>query len=694
MTFSELNLIQPVLRAITEEGYTTPTPIQEQGIPVMLEGKDLLGVAQTGTGKTCAFAVPILHRMYESRPEGKKRGPIRALILTPTRELAVQVSDSFKTYGKYTGFKTCVIFGGVSQYHQVQALRAYPEIVVATPGRLLDLINQGQVHLDHLEFFVLDEADRMLDMGFIHDVKKILTYVPEERQSVFFSATMPESVAALANRILKDPIEIAVTPVSSTSENIAQSLFYVNKTNKSKLLVHILEDLNIKSALVFTRTKHKAEKVMNDLNMLGIRTDAIHGNKSQNARQQALNNFKKNKIRVLVATDIAARGIDVDNLSHVINFEIPNEPENYVHRIGRTGRAGASGIAISFCEQEEMGYLRSIHKLLPQPIDVVLDHPYAEVMNPRDSSSELGRNGRLANRGGGGGGRNGGGSRGGSRGGSFNRNDRGDRGSDRGGNRGFSSDRREGGSSDRREGGSSDRREGGFSERRESNGGSERESSFRPERKPFAEASGDRREGSSERNDSFSREKRSFGEGSNDRRPSNNGGERRSEGRSFGGDRSNGGGFDARRSSGDSRPSGNGFGERRSESRSFGDSRPSGNGSAERRSEGRPFGDSRPSGNGFGERRSEDRSTGDSRPSGNGFGERRSFGNDSGERRSFGDRNENRGGDRSKDLKDKASRFDRRDKPAGNGGARSSDKPSFERRGPSKDKPFSKKKSW
>jgi ATP-dependent RNA helicase RhlE len=654
MTFSELNLIQPVLRAISDEGYTSPTPIQEQGIPVMLEGRDLLGVAQTGTGKTCAFAVPILHRMYESRPEGKKRGPIRALILTPTRELAVQVNDSFKTYGKYTGFKSTVIFGGVNQYHQVQSLRAYPEIVVATPGRLLDLINQGHVHLEHLEFFVLDEADRMLDMGFIHDVKRILSYVPEKRQSVFFSATMPDNVASLANSILSNPVEVAVTPVSSTSENIAQSLYFVNKNNKGKLLVHLLEERDIKSALVFTRTKHRADKIMKELNQLGIKTDAIHGNKSQSARQLALNNFKRNKVRILVATDIAARGIDVDNLEHVFNFEIPNEPENYVHRIGRTGRAGASGTAFSFCEQEEMGFLRSIHRLLPEPIEVVLDHPYAEELTLRETSGELGRNGRPGNRGG----AKSGGNRGGGPRGKFGRNDRPER-----------SDRGERGNRD-----NNSRRE--FSDSRE------KDSSFRPERSSESRDS----RGSSDRNGAWKKD-RPAGEGRRD--------DRREGG--FNSDRREGGFNSDRREGGFNSERSGGFDREKRDNRGSGERRSFGN-NTERRSESRPFGESRSNGNGFGERRSFGNDSGERRSFGNRdenrSTERRSFGNDSGERRSFGDRNDNRGGGERRDLKDKASRFDRRDKPAGNGGGRSSDKPSFDRRGPAKSKSFAKKKSW
>ncbi len=376
MSFENLNLIEPILHALKNEGYTIPTPIQAESIPIILNRKDLLGCAQTGTGKTAAFAIPILQILQSETPlKGKKR-PIRSLILTPTRELAIQIGESFEAYGKFLGLKHSVIFGGVNQYSQVNALNTGIDILIATPGRLLDLMNQKFVHLQSIELFVLDEADRMLDMGFINDVKKVVAKLPEERQTLFFSATMPPEIQKLANTILNNPEKVEVTPVSSTAETIEQSVFYVSKKDKRSLLLHLLKDKSIVSALVFSRTKHGADKVVKDLVKEGIGAEAIHGNKSQNARQNALNNFKNNKIRVLVATDIAARGIDVENLSHVINYELPNIPETYVHRIGRTGRAGASGIAFSFCDEEEIEYLRDINKLIGKTIPVEEAHPY------------------------------------------------------------------------------------------------------------------------------------------------------------------------------------------------------------------------------------------------------------------------------------------------------------------------------
>jgi ATP-dependent RNA helicase RhlE len=376
MSFENLNLIEPILRALKTEGYTTPTPIQEQAIPIVLRHQDLLGCAQTGTGKTAAFAIPILQLLYQDRLQHKEQKTIKALILTPTRELAIQINESFAAYGKHTGLKHLVIFGGVSQGPQTDALRRGVDILVATPGRLLDLMNQKYVHLDHIKMLVLDEADRMLDMGFVHDVKKIIAKVPQKRQTLFFSATMPNEIQNLANTILTNPEKVEVTPVSSTADTIQQELYYVEKNDKRSLLAHILKDKNIKTALVFTRTKHGADKVVKDLVRIGITAEAIHGNKSQNARQRALTNFKNRTTRVLIATDIAARGIDIDDLTHVINYEIPNIPETYVHRIGRTGRAGASGIALSFCDQEELDFLKDIHKLIAKQIPVNEEHPY------------------------------------------------------------------------------------------------------------------------------------------------------------------------------------------------------------------------------------------------------------------------------------------------------------------------------
>jgi ATP-dependent RNA helicase RhlE len=376
MSFEELNLIEPILKALKTEGYTNPTPIQEQSIPIILERKDLLGCAQTGTGKTAAFAIPIIQILEGGKIYDKGPRAIKCLILTPTRELAIQIGDSFTAYGRHTGMKHAVIFGGVSQGSQVAALKSGVDILIATPGRLLDLINQKFVQLHYLKIFVLDEADRMLDMGFIHDVKKLITKIPQKRQTLFFSATMPDEIQKLANTILVNPEKVEVTPVSSTADTIDQSLFFVEKNDKKKLLIHILNDKNIKSALIFSRTKHGADKITKDLVKAGIKTEAIHGNKSQNARQKALSNFKSGQIKALIATDIAARGIDIDELSHVINYELPNVPETYVHRIGRTGRAGSSGIAYSFCDEEEMEYLKDIQKLIGKEIPVIDDQPY------------------------------------------------------------------------------------------------------------------------------------------------------------------------------------------------------------------------------------------------------------------------------------------------------------------------------
>jgi ATP-dependent RNA helicase RhlE len=375
MKFTDLNLIEPILRALKEEGYDTPTPIQEQSIPHSIEGRDLLACAQTGTGKTAAFAIPILQRLnnkYGAQPAHH----IKTLILTPTRELAIQIGESFDAYGRHLKLRNFVVFGGVGQKPQEDALRRGVDILVATPGRLLDLMNQGFVSLEKLEIFVLDEADRMLDMGFIHDVRRVIKVLPNVRQTLFFSATMPDEIAKLANDILTDPIKVAVTPVSSTVELIDQHIYFVDKNRKKHLLLHLLQNNDVKSALVFTRTKHGANRVAQDLTKADIHAMAIHGNKSQTARQNALNNFKTGDIQVLVATDIAARGIDLDELSHVINFDLPNIPETYVHRIGRTGRAGASGIAFSFCDQEEKAFLRDIERLISKRIPVVNEHPF------------------------------------------------------------------------------------------------------------------------------------------------------------------------------------------------------------------------------------------------------------------------------------------------------------------------------
>ncbi len=380
MNFKELHLIAPILKALETEGYTTPTPIQEQAIPDVLRGKDLLGCAQTGTGKTAAFAIPILQNLFLQKNHEVDNNEIKALILTPTRELAIQIDESFAAYGKHTGLRHMVVFGGVSQYHQTNQLRRGIDILIATPGRLLDLISQRFISLQHIKMFVLDEADRMLDMGFINDVKKIIAKLPVKRQTLFFSATMPPEISRLSNSILTNPVRVEVTPVSSTVEKIDQSIYLVEKNDKRQLLIHLLKNNTIQNALVFTKTKHGADKIAKELYRARISADAIHGNKTQSARQNALNNFKTGKIRVLVATDIAARGIDIDDLSHVINFELPNIPETYVHRIGRTGRAGASGIALSFCDMEEREFLRDIHKLIDQTIPVVKDHPYASTM--------------------------------------------------------------------------------------------------------------------------------------------------------------------------------------------------------------------------------------------------------------------------------------------------------------------------
>jgi ATP-dependent RNA helicase RhlE len=380
MTFEQLKLIPPILKALTKENYTQPTPIQEQAIPPVLAGRDLFGCAQTGTGKTAAFLLPIIQLLsaQQERPSGKR--VIRSLILTPTRELAIQIDDNFKAYGRYTNLRSAVIVGGVSQKAQEQALEQGMDILIATPGRLIDLMNQGFADLRRVQILVLDEADRMLDMGFIHDMKRIIAKLPAKRQTLFFSATMPPEITSLVNSLLTNPMKIEVTPVSSTADRIQQALYYVDKPNKLPLLIDLLRDKSIENALVFTRTKHGADRLVKGLTRAAIPAQAIHGDKSQNARQAALNNFKQGVTRLLVATDIAARGIDIDELSHVINYNLPNIPETYVHRIGRTGRAGLSGIAISFCEYEEIPYLKDIEKLIQQKLPVIEDHPYPMTM--------------------------------------------------------------------------------------------------------------------------------------------------------------------------------------------------------------------------------------------------------------------------------------------------------------------------
>ena len=374
MQFTELNLIDPLLRAVRVEGYDTPTPIQVQAIPPVLAGRDVVGCAQTGTGKTAAFALPILQRLQQTAKSNART--IRVLVLTPTRELASQIGDSFKTYGRNLPFRHTVIFGGVGQSPQEVALRRGVDILVATPGRLLDLMNQGVVRLNTIEIFVLDEADRMLDMGFIHDVRKVVAALPKQRQTLLFSATMPPEIQQLASSILINPVSVEVTPQATTVEKIDQHLFFVETKDKRALLEHLLRDREARRVLIFTRTKHGANKVVKQLAGAGIDSEAIHGNKSQTARERALANFRAGEIRVLVATDIAARGLDVDGITHVVNYDLPNIPESYVHRIGRTARAGASGIAWSFCAEEERPFLRDIEKMIRMTVPVVREHPY------------------------------------------------------------------------------------------------------------------------------------------------------------------------------------------------------------------------------------------------------------------------------------------------------------------------------
>ena len=388
MTFEDLKLISPILKALKDVDYTTPTAIQSKAIPLVLNREDVIGSAQTGTGKTAAFAIPIIqHLVNETQNSGGKK-KVQVLVVTPTRELAIQIAESFSDYSKYTNLRNTVIFGGVSQGKQTNALRSGVDILVATPGRLLDLMNQGYISLQHIKYFVLDEADRMLDMGFIHDIKKIIAKLPKERQSLFFSATMPKSIVALSQQILRNPKKVAVSPVSSTAETIQQYLYTTNKSSKHDLLLHILQDAELEQVLLFSRTKHGADKIVRNLHKRRIEAAAIHGNKSQNQRQKALKDFKDGKKRVLVATDIAARGIDIDKLRHVINYDIPNEPETYVHRIGRCGRAGEEGISISICEPEENAYITDIEKLTRQKIEVVEDHPFPQTDLPMNASEK------------------------------------------------------------------------------------------------------------------------------------------------------------------------------------------------------------------------------------------------------------------------------------------------------------------
>ena len=382
MQFEELNIIEPILKALKEENYSEPTSIQEKSIPIILDRKDVLGSAQTGTGKTAAFAIPILQHLYLDRQQQNKPRTINALIITPTRELAIQIGESFTTYGRYTGLRNTVIFGGVKQGNQTSALKRGVDILVATPGRLLDLMNQGLVRLNNIEYFVLDEADNMLDMGFIHDIKKIIASLPVKRQSLFFSATMPDNIVGLSRTILKRPVKVEASQVSSTADTVQQYLYYTNKSDKTELLAHILEEHNIDQVLVFCRTKHGADRVTRNLNKKRINSAAIHGDKAQNSRQRVLQQFKDRELRVLVATDIAARGIDINKLKFVINFDIPNVAETYVHRIGRGGRAGDEGIAISICEPEENIYIKDIEKLITQKIEVISNNPFPQTDTP------------------------------------------------------------------------------------------------------------------------------------------------------------------------------------------------------------------------------------------------------------------------------------------------------------------------
>jgi len=388
MKFEDLNLIPPILKALRDEGYTEPTSIQEKAIPLVLKREDVLGSAQTGTGKTAAFAIPIIQHLASNhqKPSGKRK--VTTLVVTPTRELAIQIGESFTAYARHTQIKNTVIYGGVGQGAQTEALRRGVDVLVATPGRLLDLMNQGYISLDDIRYFVLDEADRMLDMGFIHDIKKIIAKLPKSRQSLFFSATMPKNIVDLSQQILINPKKVAVSPVSSTAETIQQYIYMTNRENKKDLLFHILKDSSLKQVLLFSRTKHGADRIVRNLKKKNIECAAIHGDKSQNQRQKALKSFKNGQVRVLVATDIAARGIDIDKLRYVINYDIPNESETYVHRIGRCGRAGEDGISISICEPEENEFIRDIEKLIKQKIQVVNDNPFPQTDKPMSNAEK------------------------------------------------------------------------------------------------------------------------------------------------------------------------------------------------------------------------------------------------------------------------------------------------------------------
>lgn len=388
MQFKELEIIEPILKALKDENYTKPTTIQERTIPLILNRKDVMGNAQTGTGKTAAFAIPILQHLHKDNRKNNNFRKTKALIITPTRELAIQIGESFSTYGKYTGIKNTVIFGGVNQGKQTEALRKGVDILVATPGRLLDLMNQGFIKLNDIEYFVLDEADRMLDMGFIHDIKKIIAELPAKRQSLFFSATLPKNIVELSKKILKNPIKVEISPVSPAAETVEQYLYYTNKSKKKDLLLHILQDQNIDQALLFSRTKHGADRIARNLKNKNIKTAAIHGDKAQNQRQKSLKQFKDGTIRVLVATDIAARGIDIDSLKYVINYDLPNVAETYIHRIGRSGRAGEKGNAISICEPEENAYLKDIEKLINKKIKLIKDNPYPQTEKPMNAKEK------------------------------------------------------------------------------------------------------------------------------------------------------------------------------------------------------------------------------------------------------------------------------------------------------------------
>lgn len=388
MKFKDLNLLPSLLKALDDKKYTEPTSIQEKAIPFVLSREDVLGSAQTGTGKTAAFALPIIQHLENEQQSHSGRRRIRALVVTPTRELAIQIGENFVAYSKYNNVRTTVIYGGVKQGSQTQALNRGVDVLIATPGRLLDLMSQGYISLKDVGYFVLDEADRMLDMGFIHDIKKLLEKLPKKRQSLFFSATMPENILKLSRQILINPKKIAVNPVSSTAETIQQFLYYTNKSSKNELLLHILQDEKINQILVFSRTKHGADRIVRNLRKKKIEASAIHGDKSQNQRQNALKSFKKGAVRVLVATDIAARGIDIDKLHYVLNYDIPNESETYVHRIGRCGRAGEQGVSISICEPEENRYVRDIEKLISKNIDVVTDHPFPQTEKPMNAQQK------------------------------------------------------------------------------------------------------------------------------------------------------------------------------------------------------------------------------------------------------------------------------------------------------------------